>query len=78
MLQGDFGRSYSLNRPVIDEVLERFGATLVLAGTALVLCSILGVAAGVVSASRQYGWADKGIHLRRAHPASRSPRSFSV
>jgi len=61
MLQGDFGRSYSLNRPVIDEVLERFGATLVLAGTALVICSILGVAAGVVSAARQYGWADKTI-----------------
>ena len=32
VLQGDFGRSYALNRPVIDEVLERFQATLVLAG----------------------------------------------
>lgn len=61
MLQGDFGRSYSLNRPVLDEVLERFGATLILAGTALVLCTILGVAAGVVSAARQYGLADKAI-----------------
>ncbi|MCR9151309.1 MAG: ABC transporter permease [Rhodobacteraceae bacterium] len=61
MLQGDFGRSFSLNRPVLDEVLERFGATLVLAGTAFVLCSLLGVAAGVVSAARQYGAADKAI-----------------
>lgn len=61
IVQGDFGRSFSLNRPVIDEVMERFGATLILAGTALVLCSILGVAAGVISAARQYGWADKGI-----------------
>ena len=61
MLQGNFGRSYSLNRPVLDEVLERFAATLILAGTALVLCSILGVAAGVVSAARQYGLADKAI-----------------
>ena len=59
--QGDFGRSYSLNRPVLDEVLERLGATLILAGTALVLCSLLGVAAGVVSAARQYGAADKLI-----------------
>ena len=59
--QGDFGRSYSLNRPVLDEVLERLGATLILAGTALVLCSVLGVAAGVVSAARQYGAADKLI-----------------
>lgn len=61
MLQGDFGRSFALNRPVLDEVLERFSATLVLAGTSFVLCAILGIAAGVVSASRQYGLADKAI-----------------
>ena len=61
MVQGDFGRSFSLNRDVLDEVLDRFGATLILAGTSFVLCSILGVAAGVVSAARQYGLADKAI-----------------
>ncbi|SPH16950.1 Glutathione transport system permease protein GsiC [Defluviimonas aquaemixtae] len=61
MLSGDFGRSFSLNRPVLDEVLERFNATLVLAGVSFVLCSILGILAGVVSASRQYGVADKAI-----------------
>lgn len=61
MLQGDFGRSYSLNRPVIDEVLERFNATLILAGTSFVICSVLGILAGVVSAARQYGLADKAI-----------------
>ncbi|MCA1336963.1 Glutathione transport system permease protein GsiC [Pseudooceanicola marinus] len=61
MLTGDFGTSFSLNRPVIDEVLDRFGATLLLAGTSFILCAILGIAAGVVSAARQYGWADKGI-----------------
>lgn len=59
ILQGDFGRSYALNRPVLDEVLERFQATLILAGTALVVCSILGLLAGVVSAVRQYGWTDR-------------------
>ncbi|QPC43807.1 ABC transporter permease [Kaustia mangrovi] len=59
MLQGDFGRSYSLNRPVIDEVLERFGATLVLAGAALLLCTVWGLLAGIVSAVRQYGWVDR-------------------
>ena len=61
MLTGDFGRSFSLNRPVIDEVMERFNATLILAGTAFVLCSALGVLAGVASAARQYGLADKAI-----------------
>ena len=61
MLTGDFGRSFSLNRPVLDEVSERFNATLVLAGTAFVLCSLLGILAGVISAARQYGLADKAI-----------------
>ena len=61
LLHGDLGRSYSLNRPVLDEVLERFWATMILAGTALVICSILGLIAGVISAVRQFGLADKII-----------------
>ena len=61
LLQGDFGRSFALNRPVLDEILDRFSATLILAGTAFVLCSALGIAAGVVSAARQYGFADRAI-----------------
>ena len=61
LLQGDLGRSFSLNRPVIDEILERFNATLVLSGLAFVMCSVLGILAGVISATRQYGLADKLI-----------------
>jgi peptide/nickel transport system permease protein len=61
LLQGDFGRSYTLNRPVIDEVMERFGATLILAGAAMLLCSLFGLLAGIVSAVRQFGWADRVI-----------------
>lgn len=61
MLSGDFGRSFSLNRPVIDEILDRFSATLILAGVSFVLCTLLGILAGVVSAARQYGLADKAI-----------------
>ncbi len=63
MLTGDFGRSFALNRPVIDEILDRFSATLILAGVSFVLCSVLGTLAGVVSAARQYGAADKLITL---------------
>jgi peptide/nickel transport system permease protein len=59
MLQGDFGRSYSLNRPVLDEVLERFSATLILAGAALILCTLFGILIGIWTAARQYGWTDK-------------------
>lgn len=63
VLQGDFGRSYSLNRPVIDEVLERLGPTLLLAGTSLLLCTVFGLIAGVISAVKQYGWQDKLLTL---------------
>ena len=61
LLQGDFGRSFALNRPVLDEILDRFGATLILAGTAFVMCSLLGILAGVIAAAQQYGLADKII-----------------
>jgi len=63
ILQGDFGRSYSLNREVLDEVLERYLATLILAGTSLVLCSLLGVFVGIWTAANQYGWSDKILTL---------------
>lgn len=59
MLEGDFGRSYSLNRPVLDEVLERYSATLILAGAALILCTVWGILIGIWTAARQYGWTDK-------------------
>ena len=38
LMQGDMGRSYSLNRPVLDEVLERLGPTMLLASTSLLIC----------------------------------------
>ncbi|WP_027706793.1 ABC transporter permease [Zooshikella ganghwensis] len=59
LVQGDWGRSYSLNRLVLDEVLERFHATLILAGAAWLLCSVFGLLAGVIAAVRQYSWIDK-------------------
>lgn len=63
LLHGDFGRSYVLNRPVIDEVLDRLGATLILGGTALLISSVFGLLAGVISAVRQFSWADRTITL---------------
>ncbi|MBP0617425.1 ABC transporter permease [Jiella mangrovi] len=63
VLTGDFGRSYALNRPVIDIVMERFSATLLLAGASLLLATVFGLLAGIVSAVRQFGFADKAITL---------------
>ena len=59
VLTGDFGRSYSLNRPVLDEITERFTATLLLAGAALVICVLLGLAAGIIAAVKQHKWQDR-------------------
>ncbi|MFP4484668.1 MAG: ABC transporter permease [Spirochaetota bacterium] len=58
ILQGDFGRSYTLDRPVIDEVLDRLGPTLLLAGSSLLIAAVLGMAAGIVAAVKQFGWQD--------------------
>ena len=61
LVQGDLGRSFALNRPVLDEILERFNATLILSGTAFILCSVVGVLIGTVSAFKQYTITDKII-----------------
>jgi len=61
LVQGDLGRSFALNRPVLDEILERFNATLILSGTAFILCSFVGILIGTISAFKQYTITDKII-----------------
>jgi peptide/nickel transport system permease protein len=61
LLHGDFGRSYILHRPVIDEVLDRLFPTLLLAGAALLLSSVVGLLLGIIAAIKQNGWQDKLI-----------------
>jgi len=53
LVQGDLGSSTFSNRPVATEIRERFPRTLVLASVSLVLATILGVSAGIVSATRR-------------------------
>ena len=52
--QGNFGRSFSTNRPVTEAILERIPRTALLAVTALTLAAILGVLIGVLSAWKPY------------------------
>ncbi|MBC7321247.1 ABC transporter permease [bacterium] len=54
VLRGDFGRSYATNRPVLSEILTRFPATLKLALASMLVASIIGLSAGIISATRQY------------------------
>ena len=63
LLSGDFGRSYALNRPVLDELLERMGPTLLLAGSALCVSAFLGLISGLLAAVKQYTWVDQGLTL---------------
>jgi len=63
VLEGDLGRSVSLERPVLDAVLERLGPTLLLAGTALLVGTLLGLAAGVVAALRHNRPTDRLVTL---------------
>lgn len=60
---GDLGRSYLDGRPVLGVIGERIPATLLLAGTALLLATLLGVAAGVVAATHRYSWVDRLVTL---------------
>ncbi len=63
VLEGDLGRSISLQRPVIDEIAERLGPTLILAVTALALSLTLGLAAGLIAAAHQGQWQDRLLTL---------------
>ncbi len=63
VLEGDLGRSVSLQRPVIDEIGERLGPTLILAATALALALTLGLGAGLIAAAHQRQWQDQLLTL---------------
>ncbi|MCF7936651.1 MAG: ABC transporter permease [Synergistales bacterium] len=52
--RGDFGTSYRNNEAVTTAILDRLGATFRLAFWAMVLATIVGVVAGIVSAVKQY------------------------
>ena len=50
LFKGDFGKSFTTRRPVLDMVLERFPATAKLALAATMISIVLGVSAGIISA----------------------------
>jgi ABC-type dipeptide/oligopeptide/nickel transport system permease component len=59
VLRGDFGNSYITQRPIIQDIRERFPKTLLLAGSAMLLASVLGITLGVLSARNPGGWFDR-------------------
>ncbi|MCD7111154.1 ABC transporter permease subunit [Rhizobium sp. DKSPLA3] len=61
LLQGDFGRSIISKRPVIDDFMTLFPATMELAICAIILAVCLGIPAGVVAAVKRGTWLDQTI-----------------
>ena len=68
VLQGDFGQSFGLRRPVTDVIMERFPRTAVLFLTATVVSFYLGFVLGKIIAWRRGGWTEyiatvSGVYL---------------
>ncbi|MEZ4712322.1 MAG: ABC transporter permease [Caldilineaceae bacterium] len=59
VLQGDLGRSIQQRSPVLDILLERYANTLVLTVAATLVSLLIGVPAGIISATRQYSVFDR-------------------
>lgn len=53
-VQGDLGRSFSFNRPVLETILEKIPATAILSISAMALATLIGVIIGVMSAWKPY------------------------
>ncbi|HEX3177577.1 MAG TPA: ABC transporter permease, partial [Methylomirabilota bacterium] len=60
---GDFGRSIFTRRPVIQEIAEQLPSTLELAGTAIVIASLVGLALGLLAAVWHNTWIDRAAML---------------
>ena len=60
-LQGDLGKSITTRRPVIDEIPQRYPATLKLALGATVFAAVVGITFGVLSAVKQNKLTDNVI-----------------
>ena len=61
LVRGDLGRSYLTHRPVVDEVLDRLPATVLLGAVSLALSLLLGGATAALTAPRKGTKADLAV-----------------
>jgi ABC-type dipeptide/oligopeptide/nickel transport system permease component len=59
VVRGDLGRSYITDRPIAQDLVERFPRTLELAGAAMLIAAVLGITTGVLTARFPNGWFDR-------------------
>jgi len=60
-VQGDFGLSYRIKRPVDDLIMERLPATLELVFVSALIALVFGIGAGVYTGINRTSWASRGI-----------------
>lgn len=77
-LQGDLGRSYSSNRDVLKTILETFPATALLAISALIISSIIGILIGLISSVKPYSFRDNISMLFALFGISFPPFAFGL
>lgn len=58
VVQGNLGYSYKTGRPVLEMVIERIPATVLLAATAEAIAATVGITIGIYSGLRQYSFFD--------------------
>jgi peptide/nickel transport system permease protein len=58
LLQGDFGYSFATYEPVMSNIADRIGPTLLLMGTALIIAYLIAIPVGIISATKQYSFID--------------------
>jgi ABC-type dipeptide/oligopeptide/nickel transport system permease component len=59
VLRGDLGTSYITRRAILGDLLQRFPATLRLAGAAMLFAAVTGISIGIYGAWRPGTWLDR-------------------
>ena len=54
LVRGDLGRAFKTNEKITTEIAERFPATIELSIAAMIIATVFGMTAGIISATRQY------------------------
>ena len=63
ILQGDMGRSFRTDRPVVDLILERYPATIELAIVALLIAVTIAIPLGVIAGKNRGTWIDNAASV---------------
>jgi peptide/nickel transport system permease protein len=58
VIHGNLGKSVITHQPVLDMILERFPATVLLALASAVVAIMISIPAGIIAAAKQNTWAD--------------------